>query len=55
MLREADGTVRPAAIDAVWPGAEQRERCLAGLVEDGLVAAVHVGYALRVVGSRGSP
>ena len=46
VLREADGTVRPAAIEAVWPGTEQRERCLAGLVEDGLVAVVDGGYAL---------
>jgi A/G-specific adenine glycosylase len=46
VLREADGTVRPAAIEAVWPGSEQRERCLAGLVEDGLVAVVDGGYAL---------
>lgn len=46
VLREADGTVRPSAIEAVWPGAEQRERCLAGLVDDGLVAVVDGGYAL---------
>jgi A/G-specific adenine glycosylase len=46
VLREADGTVRPAAIEAVWPGEEQRERCLAGLVDDGLVAVVDGGYAL---------
>ena len=46
VLREADGTVRPAAIEAVWPGAEQRDRCLAGLVDDGLVAVVDGGYAL---------
>ena len=36
-----------AAIEAAWPGAEQRERCLAGLVADGLLTQVTPGrYAL---------
>jgi A/G-specific adenine glycosylase len=46
LLREAEGTVRAAAVEAVWPEVEQRDRCLAGLVEDGLVAVVDGGYAL---------
>ena len=47
LVREADGPVAVSRIEAVWPGAEQRERCLAALVEDGLlVAAGPTTYAL---------
>ncbi|MGY4644782.1 A/G-specific adenine glycosylase [Cellulomonas sp. URHB0016] len=37
LLREATGTVPAEAVDAVWPGTAQRERCLDALVADGLV------------------
>ena len=37
VLRDADGPVGTAALDAVWSEAEQRERALAGLLTDGLV------------------
>lgn len=38
-LRDADGPVHSSRIDAVWPDAAQRDRCLAGLVADRLVEA----------------
>ena len=47
VLREATGPVHVTSLEAAWAGTEQRERCLAGLVSDGL--AVQVGpetYAL---------
>lgn len=47
VLRDAPGPVHVSSLEAVWPGSEQRERCLAGLLDDGL--AVRVGpetYAL---------
>ncbi|GAA2131463.1 A/G-specific adenine glycosylase [Nocardioides bigeumensis] len=37
VLRDAPGQVSRARLDAAWPGAEQRERCLRSLLEDGLV------------------
>jgi A/G-specific adenine glycosylase len=37
VLRDADGPVVKATLDAVWPAHEQRERALDGLVADGLV------------------
>ena len=46
VLREADGPVDGAAVRAAWPDAGQRERCLAGLVADGLAARVPGGTAL---------
>lgn len=47
LLRETDGPVQLRQIDAVWPDAEQRGRCLAGLVADGLaVEAGPSAYAL---------
>ena len=47
LLRDDDGPVPLSRIDAVWPHADQRERCLAGLVADGLlVAAGSSAYAL---------
>ena len=39
VLRDADGPVHSSRIDAVWPDATQRDRCLAGLVADRLVEA----------------
>ncbi len=47
LAREAEGTVRLGAIEAAWPTVDQRERCLAGLVADGLLVRVDEGhYAL---------
>ncbi|GII98281.1 adenine glycosylase [Sediminihabitans luteus] len=37
LLRGADGPVHQALVEEVWPDAAQRERCVASLVEDGLV------------------
>ena len=37
VLRDADGPVGRAEVDAAWPDARQRERALAGLLDDGLV------------------
>ena len=39
VLRDADGPVHQSRIDAVWPDDTQRERCLAGLVDDRLIVA----------------
>lgn len=39
VLRDAHGPVHSSRIDAVWPDATQRDRCLAGLVADRLVEA----------------
>ncbi len=36
-LRDAEGPVQSARLDLVWADAAQRGRCLAGLIEDGLV------------------
>ncbi len=47
MLRETPGSVHRSQLDVVWSNAEQRHRCLASLVEDGLVARLaEDGYAL---------
>ncbi len=47
LAREAAGSVRLGAIEAAWPTVDQRERCLAGLVADGLLVRVDAGhYAL---------
>ena len=40
VLREAEGRVPKAALDAAWDEAPQRERCLDSLLDDGL-AVVH--------------
>ena len=42
MLREAEGAVTSAALETVWDDDVQRNRALAGLVEDGLVEALAV-------------
>jgi A/G-specific adenine glycosylase len=39
-LRDADGPVPQGSLDAVWPEAVQRERCLSTLVADGLLVMV---------------
>ena len=36
-LRESDGPVPAARIDLVWPDDAQRQRCVASLIEDGLI------------------
>ena len=47
VLRDAPGSVPKARLDAAWDVADQRERCLASLVDDGLVVAADEGcYAL---------
>jgi A/G-specific adenine glycosylase len=43
VLRESDDAVPRAALDAVWPDVEQRERALAGLLADGLVRETATG------------
>jgi A/G-specific adenine glycosylase len=40
VLRDSAGPVHRSSLDAVWPSAGQRERCLQWLVDDGLVASV---------------
>ncbi|MSZ75632.1 MAG: A/G-specific adenine glycosylase [Actinobacteria bacterium] len=40
VLREQHGPVHRSALDATWADADQRGRCLAGLVGDGLVVQV---------------
>ena len=40
MLRDSDGPVRRSRLDEAWPAPAQRERCLASLLDDGLVAQV---------------
>ena len=47
VLREESGPVHRSRLEAVWQRGAQLDRCLAGLVTDGLVAAVGGGsYAL---------
>ncbi|WP_245154920.1 A/G-specific adenine glycosylase [Nocardioides sp. 1609] len=38
VLRDADGSVHRSALEATWPDVAQRERCLASLLDDALVA-----------------
>lgn len=45
-LREADGSVADDQLARTWHEADQRTRCLAGLVEDGLVVRAGDVYAL---------
>lgn len=47
-MRAAPGPVDAAALRAVWAGAEQRGRALAGLVADGLVLPVGDGTSYRL-------
>jgi A/G-specific adenine glycosylase len=47
VARDSEGAVHRSRLDAVWPHDEQRRRCLAALVEDGLlVQASPETYAL---------
>jgi A/G-specific adenine glycosylase len=43
VLREAEGAVTSAELDAVWDDDVQRDRALAGLVDDGLVEPTGTG------------
>jgi A/G-specific adenine glycosylase len=45
-VREAEGSVPEATLARTWHEADQRTRCLAGLVADGLLVRVEGGYAL---------
>lgn len=42
LARDAD-SVSAEQLEAAWPGADQRERCLAGLVADGLLTQITPG------------
>jgi len=46
LLRGSAASVPAPAVAAVWPDDQQRDRCVAGLVADGLVRAVVVGDAV---------
>lgn len=47
VVRDAEGPVALSTLEAAWAIAEQRDRCLASLVEDGLLARVGpASYAL---------
>ncbi|MDQ1105324.1 A/G-specific adenine glycosylase [Nocardioides zeae] len=47
VVRDADGPVALSTLEAAWAISEQRDRCLASLVEDGLLARVGpASYAL---------
>jgi A/G-specific adenine glycosylase len=46
VLRDADDPVRKADLDQAWDDAEQRERCLASLLADGLVNETNGLYRL---------
>jgi A/G-specific adenine glycosylase len=37
VLRDSDGPVHLSRLDAAWPTADQRARCLESLLTDGLV------------------
>ena len=40
VLRDSDGPVHRSLLDETWPASDQRQRCLASLLDDGLVAQV---------------
>jgi A/G-specific adenine glycosylase len=44
VLRDADGPVPAAHLDAAWPDAAQRDRALASLVTDGLAETIPTGH-----------
>ncbi|MGH3347917.1 MAG: A/G-specific adenine glycosylase [Nocardioides sp.] len=46
VVRDADGPVGLDRLARTWDEADQRTRCLAGLVEDGLLVRTSAGYAL---------
>jgi len=46
LARDAEGVVPARAMERAWPEQEQRTRCLAALVADGLLTPSGDGYAL---------
>jgi A/G-specific adenine glycosylase len=46
VVREAEGAVSRERLDRAWADEVQRARCLASLVEDGLLVPVESGFAL---------
>jgi A/G-specific adenine glycosylase len=46
VLRDSEGAVPRPRLEAAWADAAQRERALAGLIDDGLVVGVEGGYTL---------
>jgi A/G-specific adenine glycosylase len=46
LARDAEGSVPSRTMERAWPEPEQRQRCLAGLVTDGLLVPRGDGYAL---------
>jgi A/G-specific adenine glycosylase len=46
VLRDAEGVVSKARLDAAWPDGSQRARALSGLLHDGLAVSTGSGYAL---------
>lgn len=48
LVREADGPVRAARLTDVWHDTGQRDRCLASLLDDGLLVAVAGGAAFAL-------
>ena len=46
LARDVDGSVPVRALERAWPEPQQRTRCLAGLVADGLLVPSADGYAL---------
>jgi A/G-specific adenine glycosylase len=55
ILRDADGPVPPARLDAAWPDDAQRSRALASLITDGLAEHHGGGYALPTHPPSGPP
>jgi A/G-specific adenine glycosylase len=46
VARETSGTVSTRSMDRAWPVPDQRDRCLASLLADGLLVETGAGYAL---------
>jgi A/G-specific adenine glycosylase len=46
VVRDSEGAVPRRRLEQAWPEPDQRERCLASLVGDGLLVPVGEGYAL---------
>lgn len=44
-VREVEGSVATSRLDLAWPQAEQRQRCLRGLLDEGLLVENASGYA----------
>ena len=43
LARETESSVSLLQVERAWPEREQRERCLAGLVADGLLTQITPG------------